>query len=242
MRSSSEPDISRRYLLATLAGVAVLFMMNLLAAPYFIDVEGGLGRRIAKQFMMNQERNLPTLFNYALIVVNGCLLAAIAWREQAAGGRWWRHWAALAGIFLLLSFDEAAQVHERFQALGGMIVEASGIFAFAWVVPIVPLVLLVGLCFVNFLRHQPRGDAGRMLLAAAVFGAGAVAMDMVGAANYDLHQSLDRVEYHLIAGIEEALEMCGMALFGHALLRVLTAPAPRAAAGWAQPSASTSAP
>ena len=212
---------ARTYLAAAMMLIAVLFTLNLLAAPYFIAPGESVEKTVAKMFMMNQERNLPTLINYGLIVANAFLLAMLALRSFALDSVWRWHWALLCLVFVYLSFDEAASVHERFDAIGRMLVDASGPLAFAWIVPIVPLVAVFGLGYINFLRHQPRQVALLMVASAAVFLSGAVGMEMVGAANFDAHGSLDRYGYHVITGIEESLEKAGMALFGFTLIQAL---------------------
>ena len=63
-------------------------------------------------FDVNGEANIPTWFSSLLLVLNSFILAIIAIRTKAQQGRYYTQWFVLAVVFLYLSIDEAALLHE----------------------------------------------------------------------------------------------------------------------------------
>ena len=101
------------------------------------------------------------------------------------------------------------------EALGG---GELGILSFAWVVPAVVLVVVLGLVFLRFLRDLPRSTRRRLLLAGGLYRGGAVGMEMAGAAYGEAH-GIYCGTYSLIATAEEALEFAGLIVLIWAVLR-----------------------
>ena len=60
-------------------------------------------------FDFDDERNIPTLFNVALIVQAACLCYLVGRRKDPGNARW----LLLSAIFLFLAVDEFAGLHER---------------------------------------------------------------------------------------------------------------------------------
>jgi hypothetical protein len=95
----------------------------------------------------------------------------------------------------------------------------GGFFAFAWVVVGIPLVAILGLLFLPFLRSLPGLLRRRFVIAGAVFLSGAIAIEMLSA-NWSATVGTV-VGYKLIAGAEEAFEMAGIIIFIWAALHHL---------------------
>jgi hypothetical protein len=153
--------------------------------------------------------------------VNIVLASMLALRAFTRNAAWKWHWAFLAMIFAYLSYDEAAQIHERFAPLGAYFVEAEGIFRFSWVVPVAPVVLFVGIAYLKFVFSQPRQVMMLMILSGAIYVSGAIGAEMAGAYYVETMGDYGSFTYYLIAGAEEVVEMTGMALFGCALMMLL---------------------
>lgn len=165
----------------------------------------------------NGEGNAPAWYSSLLFLLGAALLALVARECRAEGRRWQGHWAGLALVFLFLALDEAAAVHEQLidpvrDALG-----AGGVFLHAWIIPYVTALALLLLVYLPFLRGLPARTLRLMLLAGAVFVAGAVAMEMVGGYVWDRHP-VRGVAIVAIMAVEETLEMVGLALFAYAML------------------------
>lgn len=68
-------------------------------------------------FQLDRERSFPTLYVSTLWLLCAVLLAVAAFASRAAGGRYTRHWGALAVIFIFLFSDEILQIHEEISPL-----------------------------------------------------------------------------------------------------------------------------
>ena len=75
-----------------------------------LDYEGT--SRLVALFHCGQEGNVTTWFSSMLLLVSAALLALIAAGKRKLGQPYTGHWAGLALIFLYLSLDEAARIHE----------------------------------------------------------------------------------------------------------------------------------
>jgi heme exporter protein D len=124
-------------------------------------------------------------------------------------------WAVLAGGFFYMAFDEAFSVHDKYwgpfsrSLFSG--VDFGGYFEFAWVAVGIPLVAVLGLLFLPFLRSLPGIVRRRFVLSATVFLFGAIVIEMLSA-NWSATVGTV-VGYKLIAGAEEAFEMAGIIMF-----------------------------
>jgi hypothetical protein len=168
-------------------------------------------------FDLNREANVPSWFSSMLIAACALLLAAIACARKAQGHPGSKDWRLLSWIFVFLSLDEIASIHES--TIGDLIMRwfrPSGVFTFAWVVAAIPLLALFLLRFLRFLKLlEPRTRAG-FILAGTVYVAGAVGMEMAEAA-YSSKYGNGAV-FHAITVLEEVFEMAGMLLFLQTLL------------------------
>jgi hypothetical protein len=227
--AGSSPFPPAAYLRLNISIIGVLFLLNGLAAYVMNTDQGAPLARACEFFLLDAEKNLPTMFNFGIILMNVILLGLISNRAFAEGERWRWHWTLLCLIFMFLSYDEAAQVHERFTEIGRQMVGSSGIFRFAWFVPIAPIVLVVGIGFLRFVLNQARGVAVLMVLSGVIFISGTIGFEMVGGAYVNAYDAYGTLPYFIISGVEEVLEMFGMALFGYTLLLILRSPVSRPA-------------
>lgn len=127
------------------------------------------------------------------------------------------HWLFLAGLFLLLSFDEFSGVHEKISAGLASQFDNTGLFYFAWAAPAGLLALLGLAAFIPFIRSFPPRLATLLMLSAAIFLFGAVGMEMVGGAMAEAG-GLDSLNYRLATTVEEGAELTGVLLFVYVLL------------------------
>lgn len=135
--------------------------------------------------------------------------------KQRSHFKW--HWYFLAALFLLLSFDEFASIHEKISAVLSARMENTGFMYFAWAAP-AGVVSLLGLAaFVPFIRSFPPRLAVLLVVSAAVFLAGAVGFEMIGGSVAEV-EGIDSVRFRMLANIEEGLEIAGVLILIYVLL------------------------
>ncbi|HWK64502.1 MAG TPA: hypothetical protein VNS34_06155 [Rhizobiaceae bacterium] len=145
------------------------------------------------------------------------LLFQLGQAAIARNSRFKWHWLFLAGLFLLLSFDEFSGVHEKISAGLASQFDNTGLFYFAWAAPAGLLALLGLAAFIPFIRSFPPRLAVLLMLSAAIFLFGAVGMEMVGGAIAEA-RGLDTLSYRLATTVEEGAELSGVLLFVYVLL------------------------
>ncbi len=200
--------------------------------PYGLEPGRSEATRILfRLFDLDGEKNIPTWYTSLLwaIAAGLALVAARRGFSQDAVLRW--SWTLLGCVFLLLSLDEVASLHERLLGLAGAAAQqALGLadsFYYDWAAMGLILVVLVAALFVPFLLRIPRDVAARLILAGGVFLSGSLAIETVGSsyeAGWISSTELFRISWHRLIFLEELLEMIGAILAIHALLRWLASP------------------
>jgi hypothetical protein len=148
--------------------------------------------------------------------------AAVLSYEAAAGARARRdlmrwHWFALSGLFLLVSFDEFAGIHEKLSAALAQRMDNTGLLYFAWAAPAGMLALAGLAAFVPFIRSFPTRLASLMVLSAALYLGGAVGLEMVGGSVAET-KGINSLDYRLLVNLEEGFELAGTLVFIFVLL------------------------
>lgn len=179
-------------------------------------------RDIVQFFNLDRERNLPTTFQTLLFLGSAITLAGIAIMKRLDRDRWTRHWTLLALLFLLLAWDEIAEIHERFIEPMRRAFDLQGIFFFGWIVPAMLFVLVVGVAYLRFVLALEPTLRARVITAGVIFLSGALFMEGIGGWYYErIDQATDMI-YVTMATVEETLEMAGLILFLYALLQYLS--------------------
>jgi len=189
---------------------------------------------LLQQFDLKREGNLAVWYSSTILLLCGIAALAIAIRTSG-DARWWAPtlWALVALVFLFISADESAQLHEkaariftkRYGSVRGLTDGASG--DFAWLLLFLPLILVfiasIAMLAWSQLRHH--ASVRRLLLAGALCWIGVVVAEFVQAqlVRHGLERSIQGV-------IEEGLEVVGAMLFLFAFLEYLRVdrPLPRA--------------
>jgi hypothetical protein len=176
-------------------------------------------------FNLGSDANVPAWYaSLALLICSALLVLHAIASQHYRDGRT-LHWWLLAAIFLLLSIDEVARLHET---LGGLIGRrlvanfgnARGLFYYSWVIPGSVFASFVALMFIRFLLRLPPLVRYGMLTAGALFVGGALGVEMFNSQHASLHGTRN-LRYQLGTVFEEFLEMAGIALFAHVLVRHL---------------------
>jgi hypothetical protein len=171
-------------------------------------------------FDLDREANIPTYFAALLLLLCSALLLLIGGLKAERKDPLRRYWQALGLIFLYLSVDEAATLHETFVTPLRTLFHTSGVLYFAWVIPygIGGFILLV--IFLRFLLHLPPTMRRLTILAGSVYVTGALGFELLAGYYVDRLGGRD-VFYALLATGEESLEMIGLVIFGYALMTYL---------------------
>jgi len=214
-----------------LGAITVLLVLAHLGGQ-FSKLELGHGnlKGLVPLFNLSAEENVPAYFSVLLLLFAALLLAVITALEHQRQMPHIPKWGLLTAGFLYMAFDEAFSVHERLMApLREMMGVADpvgtvkgevvlGIFYFAWVIPGIAVVLVLGLYFMRFLLHLPASTRYRFLAAATIYLGGALGCELIGGRYAEVH-GYDNWTYTFIATAEETLEMAGMITFIWALLK-----------------------
>ena len=121
-----------------------------------------------------------------------------------------------------MATDEGWSLHERLIGpVRGLLGHGDlGIFYFAWIIPAMAGVVLLGLLFLGFLSRLPSSTRWSFIIAGSLYLGGAIGVEMLGGRQAEIH-GFENLTYQLFAHLEESLEMAGIILFIHALLRYL---------------------
>lgn len=185
---------------------------------------------LSRLFDVNGENNIPTWYSSTTLLLCALLLWVIAEVKHHHGDRYTRHWKGLSIIFMLLSLDETASLHDLLNPLGTA-VNASGFFLFIWVVPGIIFVLSVLLFYWRFLMNLPAKTRYLILLSGVIYVFGAIGLEMIGGNYFDQFVQDDLAAYAsgwdgmtmaLFLAVEELLEMMGILVFVAALLSYIS--------------------
>lgn len=169
-------------------------------------------------FDLNREANIPTWFASLLLTLNAFILAIIAMRTKAQQGPYYTQWFVLAAIFLYLSIDESALLHEMTEKPVRRVLHVSGYLYFAWIIPAVCCLIVLGVYIRRFLFELPKNTRWLFLIGGAVFVSGAVGMEAIGSNIFSTTKGQKTMAYNVLATVEEAFEMLGLLIFFYALL------------------------
>ena len=212
------------FILAAVASSLVLlsFASQFLRYGLGHDYVYGLLPITEQLFHVDLEQNISTLFSVTLLLCSGSLLVLIALLKRQRQDSDVSKWMILAGGFFYLATDEGWSLHERLIGPVRNLLGHSdlGIFYFAWIIPAMAGVALLGLLFLGFLSRLPSPTRWSFIIAGSLYLGGAIGIEMLGGREAELH-SFENLTYQLFAHLEESLEMAGIILFIHTLLRYL---------------------
>ena len=227
MNPSRTPDTGRDYqvyvsprrVAHALSGVTVVLVLSHLIFSlnyYYLEIDVPGATILYVLFDLMGEVTIPTWYASSLLLACSLLLAVIARMTRRLGGPFVLHWYGLSVIILLLSIDEAADVHGavsyKLQTLFGL----GGALSYPWVIPGALFSLIIAVTYWSFLAHLPPATRRQVLLAGGLFVSGALGMEGIEAA-YDAAFE-HRAPYLVMVAVEEALEMTGVILLIAAFL------------------------
>ncbi len=173
-----------------------------------------------KFFDLSTDTSVPTWFSSLMLLL--CSLSlAVVWkmvRERRLPYR--AHWLGLPAIFLLMSVDEVAMIHENVLGLAARLSlgETTGWLHYGWVAFGALFVLLFGLAYLRFLLHLPARTRLLFMVSGIVFVAGALGVEAFNGLFSETHGTWN-LGYAVGTAVEEGCEMLGTTLFLFAILR-----------------------
>ncbi len=199
----------------TLAGIVASFICGIHIHNNYLLTEAI--ESFVRLFTLHGEGNIPTWYASSTLLLCAILLASITIDKRMNNGRYVYHWGALSLIFLYLSVDEAAMLHEMAIKPMRSLFSTSGLFYYAWIIPGSIAIFGFVLAYLTFLVHLPKKTRLLFIAAGAIYVVGAIGLESVSG----LHINADGtwgITYELITIFEELFEMLGIVIFIYTLL------------------------
>lgn len=180
------------------------FLIDILMSAFYMDAEG----------------NIPAHLNALLLFIPAVLLSMIGAWKYTAKDKFRFHWFGLAIVFLFLSFDEAAALHERLIKPMRAIAGADGFFYFTWVIPGAIAVALFGLVYLLFFLHLDKKFKFLFFISLGIYIGGVIGGEMLSG-YYATAFGHKNITYATVASIEESIELIGCSLIIYSLLEYI---------------------
>lgn len=170
-------------------------------------------------FDLSEENNVPTLYASFTLLVASFLLLIIAIKHKMSDSAS-LPWFGLSIIFLFLSIDEFAQIHEQTILPFRNSFNTSGYLLFAWVIPYGIGLIVFVIAYLKFLIKLPRNIMFLFIISGAMYVIGALGFELLEAKHSEAY-GFHNVYYSFLFTCEESLEMLGVATFIYALLKYI---------------------
>ncbi len=195
--------------LVSIAGKALEWVLGV-HSTYFIY-------QTVLAFNVNREGNIPTWYSTLLLLICAVLLWVIAHVKRQTNGSDSRRWQVLGWIFLYLSLDEAAVIHEKLTTPLQESLQLTGFLHFGWVLVGAAVVLLIGVAYVPFVMRLHGRTRRLFILAGLLYVGGALFVEAVSANLWYLNEGTSLL-FSAIGTLEELCEMLGLVVLVYALL------------------------
>lgn len=205
-----------------LALIAIILAIQSLFTEYLVEVilkdidSDNVLVLVLDLFSVNLEESIPTWYSTIILFIASGLLWVIAFSKRHTQDRYTLYWFGLATIFLYLSMDEGAVIHEILADPLQKTFNTQGFLAFGWQIVAIPLVIIFVLLYIRFLLGLPARFRLLFIIAGSVYISGALIVEGISADRWATHGT--DMTYLAIATIEESCEMLGVVLFIYALL------------------------
>lgn len=164
------------------------------------------------EFFLDSEMNIPTYYNGLILLFCAPLLAIEAEKHRKNKGPFIFHWYFLSFIFVYLAADEVIQIHERLTEPVRNYFHTTGAFFFAWYIPVIPVLILLGLYYLKFVLALPNKQKIGYMLSGFLYLMGVIGIEIIGS-SFGHQYGLGNFPYTMIAALEEFTEMAGISLF-----------------------------
>lgn len=178
---------------------------------------------LVRLFYVEEERNIPTFFSGLLLMFAALLLALVTILGRKQGDPDVLKWMILTFGFVSMTFDEFMSYHEKLiMPIRRLLPDVTGgIFFFSWVIPAIVVIVFLGLFFLRFLLRLPARTRRAFLIAATLYLGGAIGGELMEGRYRALNGDVEDFNFSMLATVEESLEMAGVIVLIHALLRFI---------------------
>lgn len=175
---------------------------------------------LTRSFYTDSESNVPTYFNTIILFIPSMLLGIISAWKTSIKDKFKLHWIGLSLIFLYLSMDEAAVLHEKLIEPMRSVFNFEGyygIFYFAWVIPGIAAVLLFALAYLRFFLHLENKYKLLFFISLGIYVGGIIGGEMLSG-HFAGTIGFKNFTYAMYTSLEESLEWSGCSLIIYSLL------------------------
>jgi len=192
----------------------VLLIIYLLLLFLLPDFNASKMTDVTGLFNVNNEVSIPTWFSQTILFISAGILFVIAYCSHT----WKKYWKYLGFIFIYISIDEGASIHElTVFPMRDLLNIQSGPLYYTWVVLFGALFLVLVVVYFKFFLSLPKRTRAILFSSAVIFISGAIGMEMVGSSIAASSGEVS-MNYSLVVAAEEYLEMIGVTLFIYGLL------------------------
>lgn len=164
------------------------------------------------EFFVDSEKNIPTYFSGLILLFSALLLFVKARDVQQKKGKFIFQWYFLSLIFVYLALDEVLVIHEQLTEPVRNYLHTTGALFFAWYIPVIPVLILVGFYFLRFVLSMPARYKIGYFVSGFLYILGVIGIEIIGSI-FGHDYGLGNFPYTLLAALEEFIEMCGITLF-----------------------------
>ena len=215
----------REFCIAQFSIVTVVIALSLFA-DIFTKITGHsrlLG--FLRLLDVSSEQSIPTYVSVINLLLASILIFIIYNYEKTNKQNGAGYWLFLSTLFLFLSVDESAKIHENFGKVHAYLVRKELISpildSHQWLPFGVFFVFVISIVLLPFIRELPADTRRYFLIAGCVFVTGAVGFEYLGAVMLETGFVDSRKDMvYIVRGLfEEGFEMYGVAIFNCALYR-----------------------
>lgn len=203
-----------------------LVLVVLVAAGFSLDyLKYGLGREIrgiTYLFSFDQKTNFPTAFKLFGLLASAALLWVIASGKKRAADRYAMHWRILSLVFVYLTLDEEARLHQMLGSGMRSVIHTSGILYHGWVIVYLPLAVIFALAYLRFFFDLPGPARLLFFLAGICYAGGSGGVELAKGYFESHYGGSENLGFAMIADTSDTLECVGLVIFVSVLLRYLS--------------------
>jgi hypothetical protein len=200
--------LSSRTLPRLLVVVVVALLAIHLALQYDRFHAGRSPWEIQQLFDLDEEQSVPNWYSSAALGFAALLAAVVGARARRDRKPDAGRWRATAVILLYMSFDEVAGIHETVNSLSPI----------SWTIPFGLLALVIAAWMLPWVLRLPAATRLGLIASGFIYIAGAVGIELVTSQFFD-ESNKRQLTYAFYTVVEEGMEMLGVVLMIHTLLR-----------------------
>ena len=194
----------------------VLLVLNVIALSIGIITGHSSMKGLLDFFEFDKEQNLPTYFSSIVLVIASLLLFTLYIIKKNRNDEHTRFWLVLSLIFVYLSIDEFASIHELLTNITREIFVIESLHKIMWIIPGMIIALVIGIYLLPFYlkltkRYKYLFAFSAILVLGGVFGVELLTH------GFSLNEGNQAI-YSVMSTLEETMEIMGVVLFIYSLI------------------------